>query len=71
LDPEFAILAFLDAAVALGVTVSAIRSFLRGLVKLALCEKKAFCPLKVLLAPCPAFGTAFYACHGFSPSFFL
>src|SRR5437016_2969092 len=65
LDPELAILALFDAAVALSITVGAIRSFLCGLVKLALREEKAFCPLEVLLAPCPALGAAFYACHGF------
>src|SRR5260370_21547771 len=65
LDPELAILAFFDAAIALGVTVGAIGGFLRGLVELALSEEKAFCPLEVLLAPCPALGAAFYACHGF------
>ena len=37
LDPEFAVLAFFYAAVALGVTVGAIRGFLRGLVELAFC----------------------------------
>src|SRR5262249_47755619 len=41
--------------------------FLRGLIKLALGEEKAFRPLEVLLAPCPAFCAAFYACHGFAP----
>src|SRR5260370_1856633 len=65
LNPQAAVLALLDAAVALGVTVGAIGGFLRGLVELALGEEKAFCPLEVLLAPCPALGAAFYACHGF------
>src|SRR5579859_204467 len=37
LDPEFAIFAFFYAAVALGVTIGAIRRFLCGLVELALC----------------------------------
>src|SRR5260370_19676290 len=65
LHPQAAVLALLDAAVALGVTVGAIGGFLRGLVELALGEEKTFCPLEVLLAPCPALGAAFYACHGF------
>src|SRR5882757_9252813 len=65
LNPKLAILALLDAAVALGVAIGAIGRFLRGLVELALGEKKAFCPLEVLLAPCPALSAAFYACHGF------
>src|SRR5260370_10775855 len=67
LNPQFAILALFDAAVALGVAVGAIGGLLRGLVELALGEEKAFCPLEVLLAPSPALGAAFYACHGFSP----
>src|SRR5260370_39246702 len=65
MNPEVAILALFDAAVALGVTVGAIGGFLCGLVELALGEEKAFCPLEVFLAPCPALGAAFYACHGF------
>src|SRR5882762_4982482 len=65
LNPQAAVLAFLDAAVALGVTIGAIGGFLCGLVELALGEEKAFCPLEVLLAPCTALGAAFYACHGF------
>src|SRR5713226_9548383 len=65
LNPEFAILAFFDAAVAFGVAIGAIGGFLRGLVELALGEEKTFCPLEILLAPCPALGAAFYACHGF------
>src|SRR5712664_4248120 len=71
LNPQAAVLALLDAAVALGVTVGAIRGFLCGLVELAFGEEKAFCPLEVLLAPCPALGAAFYACHGFLLRFFL
>src|SRR6267142_2545918 len=69
LNPKLAILALFDAAVALGVAIGAIGRFLRGLVKLALGEKKAFCPLEVLLAPCTALGAAFYASHGVSPFF--
>src|SRR6267378_3472343 len=65
LNPQAAVLAFLDAAVALGVTIGAIGGFLCGLVELALGEEKAFCPLEVLLAPCTALGAAFYASHGF------
>src|SRR5260370_39380333 len=65
LNPQAAILALLDAAVAFGVAIGAIGGFLRGLVELALGEEKAFGPLEVLLAPCPALGAAFYACHGF------
>jgi len=65
LNPQPAVLPFLHAPVALRITVRAIRRFLRGLVQLALGEKKSLCPLKVLLAPCPALGAAFYACHGF------
>src|SRR6267143_598054 len=65
LNPELAILALFDAAVALGVAIGAIRGLLCGLVELALGEEKAFCPLEVLLAPCTALGAAFYACHGF------
>src|SRR2546422_2365190 len=71
LNPQLAILAFFDAPVALGVTIGAIGGFLGGLVELALGEEKALCPLEILLAPCPALGAAFYACHGFSPSVFL
>src|SRR6202521_2696306 len=67
LNPQAAVLALLDAAVALGVAIGAIRSFLGGLVELALGEEKAFCPLEVLLAPCTALGAAFYASHGVSP----
>jgi hypothetical protein len=37
LNPEFAIFAFLDAAVALGIAIGAIGGFLRRLVELALC----------------------------------
>src|SRR2546423_1577394 len=42
LDPELAILALFDAAIALGVAIGAIGGFLRGLVELALGEEKAF-----------------------------
>jgi hypothetical protein len=37
LDPELAVFALFYAAVALGVTIGAIRGFLRGLVELAFC----------------------------------
>jgi len=40
LNPEAAILALLDAAIAEGVTIRAIRGFLRGLVQLAFGEEK-------------------------------
>jgi len=53
LDPQFAIFALFDAAVALGVAVGAIGGFLRGLVELALGEEKAFCPPEILLSPSP------------------
>src|SRR5258708_124162 len=65
LNPQAAILALLDAAGALGIAIGAIGRFLCGLVELALGEGKSFFPLEVLLAPCPALGAAFYACHGF------
>src|SRR5262245_29787291 len=67
LDPQAAVLALLGAAVAERIAICAICRFLRGLVELALCEEEAFRPLEVLLAPCPAFCAAFYACHGFAP----
>src|SRR5580704_1767459 len=70
LDPELAILALLDAAVALGVAIGAIGGFLGGLVELALCQEKAFCSPEVLFAPCTALGAAFYSSHGVSPSSF-
>jgi hypothetical protein len=69
LNPEAAVLALFDASVALGITIGAIRRFLRGLIELALGEKEAFGPLEILLTPSPAFCAAFYAWHGFSPSF--
>src|SRR5436190_532292 len=65
LNPQPAILPLLHATVALRITIRAIRRLLRRLVQLALCEEKSFCPLKILLPPCPAFCAAFYACHGF------
>ena len=71
LDPQAAILPLLHAAVALRVTIRAIGRFLSRLVQLALCEEKAFCPLEILLTPSPAFCAAFYAWHGFSPSFLV
>jgi len=70
LNPELAILALFDAAVALGIAIGAIGGFLRGLVELALCEVKAFCSPEVLLAPCTALGAAFYASLGVSLSNF-
>jgi thiamine transporter ThiT len=48
-----------------GVTVGAIRGFLRGLVELAFCEKEAFCAFEILFTTSAAFCAAFYACHGF------
>jgi hypothetical protein len=67
LDPQTPILPFFYAAIAECVAVGAIRGFLRGLVQLALSEKKTFCALEILLSPCTAFSAAFYACHlGFS-----
>jgi len=54
LNPQAAILALLDAAIAKCITIGAIRGFLRGLIELALGEEKTFSPLKVLLAPCTA-----------------
>src|SRR5271170_3086245 len=65
LDPELAILAFLYAAVALGVTVGAIRCFLCGLIELAFCEKEALCAFEILFTTGAAFCATFYACHGF------
>jgi hypothetical protein len=65
LNPQATILALLGAAIAKRITIGAICRFLRGLVQLALGEEKAFGPLEVLLAPCPAFCAAFYARHGF------
>src|SRR6267143_1611212 len=67
LNRKLAILALFGAAVALGVAIGAIGCFLRGLIELTLGEKKAFCPLEVLLAPCTALGAPFYASHGVSP----
>src|SRR5215470_16699416 len=65
LNPQPAILPLFHATVALRITIRAIRRLLRRLVQLALCEEKSFCPLEILLPPCPAFCAAFYACHGF------
>src|SRR5713101_6422343 len=65
LDPQAAILALLGAAVAESIAIGAIGRFLGGLIQLALGEEKAFGPLEILLAPSPALGAAFYACHGF------
>src|SRR5450432_411613 len=64
LNPQAAILALLDATIALGVPISAVSRFLRGLVQLALGEEKAFCALEVLLTPRTALCAAFYASHG-------
>jgi hypothetical protein len=68
LNPQAAVLALLDTAIAERVTIRAIGGFLSGLVELALSEEKAFCPFKILLTPSSAFSAAFYAWHGFSPS---
>src|SRR5260370_13501747 len=65
LNPQAAIMALLGTAVAEGIAIGAIGRFLSGLIQLALGEEKAFGPLEVLLAPRPALGAAFYACHGF------
>src|SRR5579883_289043 len=70
LNPQPAILTLLRAPIAEGITVRSIRRFLCGLIELALGEEKALCPLKVLLAPCPALCAAFYAWHGFAPLVF-
>jgi hypothetical protein len=67
LNPQPAILPLLDATIAKCVTIGAIRGFLRRLVQLALGEEKTFCPFEILLAPCTALGTAFYASHRFAP----
>jgi hypothetical protein len=67
LDPQSAILPFFYAPIAECIAICAIGSFLRGLVQLALGEKKTFCALEILLPPRTAFCAAFYACHlGFS-----
>src|ERR1700730_3549989 len=67
LDPQSPILAFFYAAIAERIAVGAISGFLCGLVQLALCEKKTFCALEILLPPRTAFSAAFYACLlGFS-----
>jgi hypothetical protein len=67
LDPQAPILSFFYTPIAKCIAVGAIRSFLRGLVQLALGEKKTFCALEILLSPRPAFSATFYACHlGFS-----
>jgi hypothetical protein len=71
LNPEFAIFAFLDAAIALGVTIGAIGGFLGALVELALGQEEAFSPFEIFFAASPAFGAAFYACHGFFSLSFL
>src|SRR5438874_10254230 len=67
LNPQAAVLALFVAAVAESIAVRAIGRFLSGLVELALGKEKALRPLEVLLAPSPALGAAFYACHGFAP----
>src|SRR5579884_1810285 len=67
LNPEAAVLPLSRAAVALGIAIGAIGGFLRGLVQLAFGEKEPFGSSQVLLAPRPALGAAFYACHGFAP----
>jgi hypothetical protein len=65
LNPQAAVLTLFDTAIAERIAIGAIGSFLRGLVQLALGEEKTFGPLEILLAPCTALGTAFYASHGF------
>ena len=58
-------MALFDAAIALGITVGAIGSLLRGLLELALGEEEALGPPEILLTASPAFCAAFYAWHGF------
>ena len=71
LNPQAAVLTLFYTAIALCVAIGAIGRFLRGLIQLALCEEKTFCPLEILLTPSPAFCAAFYAWHGFAPFFLL
>jgi hypothetical protein len=71
LNPQAAILALFYAAIALGIAIRSIRSFLRRLIQLALGEEKAFGPFEIFLTLGSAFRTAFYAWHGFAPSIFL
>jgi hypothetical protein len=65
LNPQPAILAFFNAAIAKRIAIRSIRRFLCGLIQLALCEEKAFGPFEVLLAARTALCAAFYASHGF------
>jgi hypothetical protein len=67
LNPQPAILTLFYATVAKRIAIGAIGGFLRGLVQLALGEKKTFSALEILLTPRTALGTAFNASHlGFS-----
>jgi thiamine transporter ThiT len=63
LNPELAILALFDAAIAKGVTVGAIGGFLRGLVELTFGEKEPLGAFEILLAPGSALSATFYAGH--------
>jgi hypothetical protein len=65
LNPQFAVFAFLYAAIAERITIRAVSGLLGGLVQLALGEKKALCSLEILLTASAALCAAFYACHGF------
>src|SRR5215467_11052592 len=67
LNPQTSVLALLVAAIAECIAIRAIGRFLGGLIELALSKEKALRPFEVLLAPSPALGAAFYACHGFAP----
>ena len=49
LNPQFAVFALFDAAIAERIAIRAIRGLLRGLVELAFGEKKALCALEILL----------------------
>jgi hypothetical protein len=69
LNPQTAVLALFHAAIAFCVAIRAIGGFLCGLVELTFGEEETFRPPEILLAPSPALGAAFYAWHGFSPSY--
>ncbi len=67
LNPQAAILAFLDAAVALGVAIGAIRGFLCGLVELV--RKKPFVLLRYFLRRARRLVPRFTRAMGFSFDF--
>src|ERR1700741_303097 len=69
LNPQAPVLALFHAAIAFCVAIRAIGGFLCGLVELTFGEEETFRPLEILLTPSPALGAAFYAWHGFSPSY--